>query len=166
MNYEYALGIANDVINRMKPHCERVEVAGSVRRKKQLNIKDIEIVAIPKPYDIDLFASGIALVIPKWKKEKGELPCKYTQRVHETGTKLDIFFADELNWGYIFAIRTGNDVFSMKMAARWVNYGYRGEGGYLTRSGKKIAVREEEELFKILNIPMKYLDPTKREVLK
>ncbi len=160
MDLEYALKIANDVVHRLAPHCGRIEIAGSVRRKKPINIHDIEIVAIPKPYDVALFASGIALVIPKWKKVKGELPCKYTQRIHESETKLDLFFATPENWGYIFAIRTGNLKFSQHLAKLWVQYGYKGIDGSLTRSGKKIAVREEVELFKMVNQP--YLEPEER----
>ena len=160
MDYEYALNIANDVVDRLKPHCERIEIAGSVRRKKPINIHDIEIVAIPKPYEVDLFASGIALVIPKWEKVKGELPCKYTQRIHESGAKLDIFFATPENWGFMFAVRTGNASFSKHLGKMWVKYGYKGVEGNLMRSGKKIAVREEVELFKMLGL--KYVEPEER----
>lgn len=40
--------IAQDVVGQLRPHCYRAELAGSVRRGKNL-IGDIEVVAIPKP---------------------------------------------------------------------------------------------------------------------
>jgi DNA polymerase/3'-5' exonuclease PolX len=91
MKLEQALEIAEKVKALLAPHCERIEIAGSIRRKKP-DVKDIEIVAIPKPFDTGLFESGIATVVNKWQKVKGELPCKYTQRILPEGIKLDLFF--------------------------------------------------------------------------
>lgn len=96
MEYTKAYEIAIRVKELLTPHCERIEIAGSIRRKKP-EVKDIEIVAIPKPYDTGLFSSGIATVINEWKKVKGELPCKYTQRILPEGIKLDLFFAEQGN---------------------------------------------------------------------
>ena len=67
MEYEVAIEIAEKVKALLLPHCERIEIAGSVRRKKP-NVKDIEIVAIPKPFDTGLFESGIATVVNKWQE--------------------------------------------------------------------------------------------------
>ncbi len=86
------LQIAEKVKAQLAPHCERIEIAGSIRRKKP-DVGDIEIVAIPKPYNIGLFESGIATIVKQWEKVKGELPCKYTQRILPEGIKLDLFFA-------------------------------------------------------------------------
>lgn len=68
-----ALKIAEAVLKELGPHCERIAIAGSVRRRKP-EVKDIEIVAIPKPYETGLFESGIATVVNKWKPNKGQLP--------------------------------------------------------------------------------------------
>lgn len=53
MKYEDAILIAERVKAELEPHCERIEIAGSIRRKKP-EVKDIEIVAIPKPYETGL----------------------------------------------------------------------------------------------------------------
>ena len=153
MIYEQALKIAEKVKAQLAPHCARIEIAGSIRRKKP-EVKDIEIVAIPKHYDVGLFESGIATVVKQWKKVKGELPCKYTQRILPEGIKLDLFFADKENWGNIFAIRTGSADYSHNVLGySWVYEGYRGKDGYLHKDGKKIAVHEEEDLFKLIHVP-------------
>lgn len=155
MELDQALKIAEKVKALLAPHCERIEIAGSIRRKK-LHVKDIEIVAIPKPFQIGLFESGIATVVNKWDKIKGELPCKYTQRMLPDGIKLDLFFAEPKNWGLIYAIRTGSAQYSHKILAKgWVKNGYRSKNGYLFANEKKIAVREEEDLFKRIGIPFK-----------
>ena len=153
MELEKALKIAEQVREQLSPHCERCEIAGSVRRRRA-HVKDIEIVAIPKPYDVGLFESGIATVVNRWKKVKGELPCKYTQRILPGGIKLDLFFATPDNWGLIYAVRTGSALYSHNILAnRWVKFGYKSKDGILERNGKKYFIREEMDLFKLLGLP-------------
>jgi len=160
MNYNQAIEIAEKVKALLSPHCDRIEIAGSIRRKKP-EVKDIEIVAIPKPYDIGLFESGITPVVNQWEKVKGELPCKYTQRILPEGIKLDLFFAEPSNWGLIYAIRTGSADYSHKvLASGWVRRGYKSSGGYLYANGKQIAVTEEKDLFELIGVP--YLAPELR----
>lgn len=138
----------------LSPHCDRIEIAGSIRRKKP-DVKDIEIVAIPKPFDTGLFESGIATIVNRWQKVKGTLPCKYTQRILPEGIKLDLFFADPENWGLIFAIRTGSADYSHHvLATGCVKRGYKISGGYLFYDDKLIALPEEEDLFKRIGVPL------------
>lgn len=162
MEYSEAHKIAVEVKSMLAPHCERIEIAGSIRRKKP-EVKDIEIVAIPKPYDTGLFENGIATIINGWEKVKGELPCKYTQRILPSGIKLDIFFATPENWGLIYAIRTGSSDYSHKvLATGWVKRGYKSEGGMLMSNGRPVIIREEEDLFDIIGVP--FVSPEKRNV--
>ena len=160
--YAEAYKLALEVLEQLKPYCERIEIAGSIRRKKA-EVGDIEIVAIPKPFEIGLFQTGIASVINQWQKVKGELPCKYTQRILPSGIKLDLFFAEEGNWGSVFAIRTGSADYSHKVLANgWVRQGFKSEGGYLFRDGERYEVREEKDLFKLIDIP--YVPPEDRNL--
>ncbi len=153
MNYQSALKIANQVLDQLRPHCDRCEIAGSLRRGNA-EVKDIEIVAIPKPYETGLFSSGIAPVVNQWTKIKGELPCKYTQRMLPEGIKLDLFFAEPGNWGLIYAIRTGSAEYSHKvLASGWVKHGYHSHEGYLHKGKNKILTPAEEDLFKISGVP-------------
>lgn len=185
MLLEHAKAIAEELVIQLAPHCERIQIAGSIRREKP-EVKDIEIVAIPKPYEVGLFESGIATVVNRWPKVKGELPCKYTQRVidtrvtlsevegrNETSTslsltptiKLDLFFATPANWGLILAIRTGSAEYSHKVLANgWVRKGYTSENGVLFHKTRKWErkVTEEWELFQLIGINMP--EPKDREV--
>ncbi|MFZ3011399.1 MAG: hypothetical protein WA060_00135 [Minisyncoccia bacterium] len=157
-----AQAIALKVLEQLKPYCIRAEIAGSIRRQKS-EVKDIEIVAIPKPYSVGLLEDGIASVVNKWKKIKGELPCKYTQRVLPEGIKLDLFFAEEGNWGSVLAIRTGSADYSHYVLANgWVRNGFNSSGGYLYRNGEKYELREEAELFRLIG--MSYVEPEDRNL--
>ena len=119
---------------------------------------------IPKHYEVGFFESGIATVVNRWQKVKGELEyCKknYTQRILPEGIKLDLFFAEEGNWGLIFAIRTGSADYSHKVLANgWVKRGYKSEGGYLMQNGKTYEVREEKDLFDRIGVA--YVEPKHR----
>jgi DNA polymerase/3'-5' exonuclease PolX len=46
-SYNDAKRLADCLVKAIAPYCERIEIAGSVRRKKA-DVKDIEIVAIPR----------------------------------------------------------------------------------------------------------------------
>ena len=155
MKYDNAIVIANDTMAELAPYCERIEIAGSIRRKKD-EVGDIEIVAIPKPYEIDMFEDGLAAVVNQWEKVKGNMQygkCKYTQRILPAGIKLDLFFAEPGNWGLIYAIRTGSAEYSHKvLASGWVKRGYKSIEGYIHSGTLKIETPEEEDLFKISNV--------------
>ena len=162
MKLQQAKEIALKTLEQLRSHCNRIEIAGSIRREKP-EPNDIEIVAIPKPYDVGLFESGIATVVNCWEKVKGELPCKYTQRILPEGIKLDLFFATPENWGLIFAIRTGSADFSYKvLASRWAKLGYKSVNGMLTRDGKTYPVLEEKDLFEMLGL--EWVEPRLRVI--
>lgn len=160
-----ASSIAQRVLEQLKPFCDRIEIAGSIRRRSP-EVKDIEIVCIPKPYSIGLFEDGLASVVNQWKATKGQLDygkCKYTQRILPEGIKLDLFFAEKENWGLILAIRTGSADYSHKvLATGWVKKGYVSEEGRLKKDGKEYPVYEEKDLFE--RIGVEYIEPNQRNL--
>ncbi len=165
MYYKQALEIAMRVKAELAPHCDRIEIAGSIRRKKP-EVKDIEIVAIPKPWGTGLFLDGVAEVVSQWEKVKGDVEnnpaCKYTQRVLPEGIKLDLFFCVAENWGLTLATRTGPEEYSHHvLAAGWVARGYKSVDGHLWNAGKVYDVREEEDLYKRIALP--YMEPERRQ---
>lgn len=173
MLYSTAKRIAEVVVELLKPHCIRIEIAGSIRREKEI-VGDIEIVAIPKPYETGLFTSGLASVVNQWEKVKGELEygkTKYTQRilpdaivgVEGKRVALDLFIAQVENFGSILAIRTGSAEYSHHVLAKgWTAKGYRSEGGLLKQGSKTYEIREEIDLFNRIGIP--YCEPKFRNV--
>ncbi|WP_420582067.1 hypothetical protein [Reichenbachiella sp.] len=160
MKLEQAQTIAEGVLAQLMPQCERAEIAGSIRRQNP-EVKDIEIVAVPKPYDVGLFASGIATVVDQWQRIKGQLPCKYTQVMLPEGIKLDLFLVQPGNFGWQLALRTGSSDFNKYVLLRKLKDNYlRSEDGWIYRGDTRLMVREESELFRLINMP--YLEPVKR----
>jgi DNA polymerase/3'-5' exonuclease PolX len=167
-----AEAIAVGVMQQLEPHCEVISLAGSLRRQRP-TIGDIEIVCVPKPYDASpLFCSGIATVVNQWEKVRGELPCKYTQRILPEGIRLDLFMVHPDGYGLQRAIRIGSaDWCRTILAPAWVGAGYHSEGGLLRRIdntggiytlGSVVPVRTEPELFRLIDLP--WVHPRDREV--
>ena len=163
--YAEAYRIASEVLEQLKPHCERISLAGSVRRKKA-EVSDLDIVIITKPYSTGIFESGIATLVNKWEFSKGELEfgkTRYIQRILPEGIKIDILIAEEENFGLIFAIRTGSLEYNRKVLIPGLDrQGFKSDGGYLFKDGERYEVREEEDLFRLIGIP--YSNPEDRNL--
>lgn len=183
MLLDSAILIADDVFSALYPHCERIAIAGSIRRRKP-DVKDIEIVCIPKgsiqikgknrgkAQKVFVPCMGYIETVSQWHKVRGEAWDKSTQRFLSGegaygpwNINVDIFTAHKDNWGYIMAIRTGSADYSHHvLAAGWVKKGYHGEGGMLYKGAgteNPVPVREEEEIFNIIGIP--FTNPQDRE---
>lgn len=169
MKLHKAETIADKYVQILSPYCDRIEVAGSVRRKKP-EVGDIEIVCIPKEVLLEgnAFFTGkinerhpeFVLAVNMLTKVKGEPTGKYTKRILPEGINLDLFMANKDNWGYILAIRIGPDGYSKYLASTWVKQGFKGIDGNLTKDGEIIPVHEERDLFRILDL--EYVDPEYR----
>ncbi len=158
MNINKAENIALKYLELLKPFSKRIEIAGSIRRRKP-EVKDIEIVMIRNTSKMFSFMAFIETL----RVTKGTPEGKYMQINLEEGINIDLFMCFPDNWGYIFAIRTGSADFShLVLANAWVKQGFKGDDGYLTRNGKKIAVKEEEYLFKLCKL--EFIPPEMREV--
>lgn len=118
MKYDEALPIAEKLLSLFKPGCNRIEIAGSIRRLKP-EPNDIEIVAIPdsEPYcfvfghpEIHNFLDAILHELEIGDDEK--------IRLHETkgGLKFKQFWVS-LDGGHIWAI--GLDLFLVTPPADW-----------------------------------------------
>jgi DNA polymerase/3'-5' exonuclease PolX len=118
--------VAEDVVRRLKPHCEQIEIAGSIRRGKA-DVGDIEIVAAPlMSYQNDLLGDPVPvnpLEHYPWSSLGECIKCgpRYKQiRIPTdatiTGTSwinLDLFIVlPPAQWGVIYTIRTGPVEFS------------------------------------------------------
>jgi DNA polymerase (family 10) len=164
-----AVSLVETVRAVLAPHCERIAIAGSVRRRRSF-VGDLEMVCIPKMIPTGLFGDEritdphFCAVVNQWPAVKGKPEGKYTQRRLPDGIMLDLFMADAENWGLIFAIRTGSWEFSRDLLGdECKRKGYQSKDGRLrTRDGTIIPVREEHDLFALLGIP--WVNPEAREV--
>ena len=172
MNLDQAQEIAERVKALLAPHCDRIEVAGSVRRCKP-EVGDIEIACIPRQsFDSDLFGSGRPLRDGGFIEACGQIGrirkgClrtgKYMQFATIEGIDVDLFTARPENWGLIYALRTGSAWFSHNvLAVGWVWSGYHSVDGMLTRGGKQIPTPEEADLFRLAGV--QWVEPQEREL--
>ena len=161
IKYEIALRQAQYVVAQLQPYCDRIEVAGSIRRECP-GVGDIEVVCIPKVDMTGLFNdipqrnADFCQAVDSWDKINGQAAGKYMQRILPSGINLDIFTATADNWGLIFAIRTGSAIYSHNvLARRWVSLGYKSVDGELRKYNdydNPIALPEEKDLFDLLGI--------------
>lgn len=174
-----AQNVSERYIEKLRPFCDKIKVAGSVRRKSP-TVGDIEIVCIPKTEEMPdglfntkmeriagfaktLLSTGIEIL--KGNPQTG----KYVMCMTVEGIQIDLFMAEKNNFGFIYAIRTGSSEFSQFLGKRWVKWGYKGDGGYLWRLGgdwgpdERISTPTEKSFFDLLNLPV--VPPHKRNQL-
>ncbi len=165
---------ATRILELLSPHCERIEIAGSIRRKKAV-VSDIEVVCIPQR-EYDMFGAsvgacaGFANVVNKWDADVGSVNGRYTRRIlpNTGGFKVDIFMADKDNFGWIFALRTGSAVYVKKVLLEGiVAVNCRAEDGYIydfteTLRPKMVSLPEEIDLYKLTGI--EFIPPEERSL--
>lgn len=137
MELQEALAIANEVVESLSPYCELIHIAGSCRRG-QLEVKDIEIVCLPRRKIIyDVFGAELKRVRPKTfvthvstlgELEKGKtLDGKQNVIKLKQGIKLDLFMPDDFDYYRQFAIRTGSSDYAKRViAVGWRRKGWCG----------------------------------------
>lgn len=142
------------VIEKLAPYCEKIEVAGSIRRKKA-TVNDIDIVLIPS----DPWNLRQAIVSLGELKVKGQL----TQRVIYDGVQVDIYWATSKTWPTLLLIRTGSKESNMRLARLAKKRGWHlhaSGSGLFNERGERIAGDTEEGIFAALGIP--YQRPAER----
>ena len=176
MELQQAKQIADHWKALLAPACERIEIAGSIRRGK-LEVKDIDLVCIPKVESVpDLFGNpgtqvnhledllsriviseGALLVINGPRQKKISL---------QEGIKLELWSVlPPAEWGAIFLIRTGPEAFAhWIVTARRIGGGLpsymREKNGALWKNDRKIETPEEIDFFRALGLD--YIEPNQR----
>lgn len=177
-----ARALAGKIVESMRPFCERVEVAGSIRRNKP-EVKDIEIVAIPKQGEpLDLFSEQRENLLYGWAQR-----VEAENRIHwikpgvdgvfrwplnpqgrywrgwlpATQIKVDLFLATPENWGVIFLIRTGPADYSARIVSQCRPHHYFAEGRLLDRDGRFVPTPEECDVYNALGLP--FIEPQARQ---
>lgn len=172
-----ALPLAAKIKDALSPACERIEEAGSLRRRKN-PIGDIEMVAIPKMCpdlegQLSLFGDPpkmvnmLDLLIGKlvseknhftWGNKNGDLYKNFLIQFNSDGSRigLDLFITTPEQWGYIFALRTGPAEFNRAWVTQQSKGGllpdeYQFEGGWLRGpDGRRINTRNERDFFDLI----------------
>ncbi len=158
-----AEGLANQIKAAVEVHCEKIEIAGSIRRRRPV-IHDIDFVAIAKS---DAEWQKINEELRKLKAKpncagssliKAYVPC-------QNGLfQVDFYRAKPSTYGITLLIRTGSADHNMWLAGVAISKGMRlkySEG--LMKEGKPIAGETEASVFAALNLPCTL--PSEREII-
>jgi DNA polymerase/3'-5' exonuclease PolX len=167
-----AKAIAHDVVGMLNFSCERITIAGSLRRGRPL-VGDVEIVAIPR-YEgaLNLLLNRLdhlvlaGTVRKAWYAGKdGKMNHRWGEKyrgIDYRGMKIEVFTADPDNWGYIEWLRTGPGDANKYVMSR-VMYGdapYRASDSDWWAGQRRIIVPDEVEMFRLLG--MAYVEPANR----
>lgn len=163
MTYATVYPVACEIVDKLRPYCERIELAGSLRRKRPY-IGDIEIVAIPR-LQRDLFgqlmpASPTALdgFLVTRQVPLSKDGTRYKQFKYGRFT-VDLFLQpDPATWGVNFLIRTGSQEFSRAFVTSWhrggmLPPGFHVAGARLYRRGELLSTPEEQDVFEAIGRP-------------
>lgn len=177
--YDVMWPIARDLVERLRPFCQRIEIAGSLRRGKA-EIGDIEIVAIPKPLQISF--GGIISQPYQLDARIEEAVAQGRVTIIRSGPKQKSFFfnlknvgridvelwlqPDPATWGCNFMIRTGSTDFA-KWAVTSQGWGgampndLRFADARLWRGDAPLPTPEEADVFDALGLA--WIPPHERE---
>jgi DNA polymerase (family 10) len=176
-----AEAVAEAALALLAPACERVEVAGSIRRRKA-DVGDVELVAVPKLEPVtDLFgavtgqrdllhercaallAEGVFAHRLGVDGKRSFGPKSKRLRFTHDGAPfpLDLFVVTPpAQWGAVFTIRTGPGDFSKRLVTSRLQYpgyglmpaGMREHEGSLWDGGRPVPTPEEGDFFAALGL--------------
>ena len=147
MDLEKAKAIATEVITKLAPYCQRIEVAGSVRRRKPFPA-DIDFVLIPSDlWNLSQQVRGLGSVIMSGDKLK---------RINHNGVQVDLYYAMPETWATLLLIRTGSKENNIRLATLAKKRGWHlaaSGDGLFNENGQRVAGDSEQSIYKALGLP-------------
>jgi len=156
MELKVAQGIAEDVVKQLSPHCERIEVAGSIRRRRPFP-KDIDLVLIPRD------RARIDYVLMSLGNGKMKMSGPKIARVAAGKVQLDVYYATEETWATLLLIRTGSKESNVRLCSVAKRKGWRlaaSGDGLFDENGQRVAGDTEQSIFEALGL--RYPEPWER----
>jgi DNA polymerase (family 10) len=177
-----ALLVAEELCSALKPHCERMAIAGSLRRQKP-TVGDVEILLVPTMGErkVDLFATAqisnadlaLALLLGKGilaKRPNAKGIFTYGPQnklmVHcASGIPVDLFATDAAGWFRSLVIRTGPKELNIRLidSARRNGvqvHAYGSPALVRISTGKPLECKSERDFFALCRLP--YREPWER----
>ena|SRR5271157_403997 len=143
--------LAKRVVQELKPFCKRIEIAGSIRRRK------------PNPGDIDI------VLISKNEGNKQKIKDKLTKEgkflqggdkemfFRIGGIDLQLFFTISEEWGATLLAYSGEkgSNIGLRIIAEKQGFKLTSHGLFTKSSGKRVAGKTEREIYRALGRPYK-----------
>ena len=154
MELQKAKAIADNVVKVLEPFCDRIQVAGSIRRQKPF-VNDIDLVLVARDrWGLD----GVLQRMGKYKMSGLKIT-----RIEMDTISLDIYFATPETFATLLLIRTGSAENNIRLAATAKRRAWRlkanGDGLFNER-GERIAGDSEQSIYSALEL--KYQEPRER----
>ena len=170
MNLARAQACADKLTEWLLPVCERIVVAGSIRRQKP-ECSDIDLVVIPKMVEErDLYGEVVSRRNTTWSEidrrstaEKWRVERAGSEIVtfHNKGVQVDVFWTTEALWGTTLLCRTGSKEHNIWLC----NYAQSRGGKWNPTVGLYLNSQRfshtEESIYGALGLDP--IEPTKRE---
>jgi len=163
--------VAQELLEQLRPYCERITIAGSLRRQRP-TVGDIELLTIPGLYAgiTDMLDTAVRRMLAD--RILDYRPTRRSQRVYGPQTKLlvhvpsgipvDIFSTSEERWYTALVVRTGGAETNRRIATAARAFGFQllANGvGFQTPTGT-ITCNSEREVFD--RVGLRYLEPWER----
>lgn len=176
-----ALPVARELCDRLAPFCQRLIVAGSLRRRKP-DVGDVEILYIPifQTRPLDLISSHtVSLADEEITRmlADGTLAHRLSKTggtawgdknklaTHRSGLPVDLFATTEDSWWNYLVCRTGPAASNTRIASIAQQRGYTwnpyGKGFTCRADGSVTAMESEEAVFAFVGLPYKI--PSERD---
>ena len=182
-----ARAVADRLVRVLAPACDRIEVAGSIRRRKPL-VHDIEIVAIPhidrdveglwgtetaETDRLELLLAGLiveeVLSVRPVETHRSDGSITFSTRYGPSykalayeGLPVDLFMTDTERWGCIFALRTGPHDWNIQLVIDCKRHWRAVADGRVLYHNRPLPTPEEQDFFAALGVP--WVDPWDRAV--
>jgi DNA polymerase (family X) len=174
----FALDVANGFVSDIQSVCERLEIVGSLRRRREI-VNDIDVLVIPKTVvvpDSSLF--GGTTQVNLLDAQLSQLNSAGRLGMERNGPRIkrcymscdddligiDLYIATPATWWTLLLIRTGSRAHNIWLAAMAAecHMQLKADGsGIIDPSGRLIQIQSEEHIFEILGVP--YRPPQERE---
>jgi DNA polymerase/3'-5' exonuclease PolX len=177
MTLQQAKKMADEIIQHLQPHCQRIAIAGSVRREVDFP-KDLEILCIPNGCKATLFtkttlfgqdehtmlyspySKQFIAAVNSYNVYEGKASHRHC-KINYMGNQVDLFMCSPDNWGYIYALRTGSKSHNQRLMVYLKQKGYECKDGFVYKDGLPGVIKEEGDLFTIAG--MNILEPKYRK---
>ena len=174
---EDAQPVASDLVELLESTCERIQIAGSVRRQRK-DVGDIELLCIPKSSDELALAmpDGLDYVLKRFIDQGNHFRLRVNHKgrpigygktnkflVHiQSRIPVDIFSTSSRDWGMALFIRTGPAEYIVKAMRRFRELGLFGHasGSITNQQGLILDCPDEQAVFSRLK--WDYVEPEKR----
>ncbi|MFA4952853.1 MAG: hypothetical protein WC584_01370 [Candidatus Pacearchaeota archaeon] len=150
---ERVINLSKKIAKELKPSCKKIEVVGSVRRKKE-NPKDIDIVLIPKKMD--------KIIEQMNKLGKFLQGGEHESTWNVDGIKVELYYTNEEEWGaalLAYSSKKGSGI-GLRIIAKMKGFKLNNHGLFNRKTGKRIAGKTEREIYSALGRP--YKEPWER----